>query len=125
MLQVAQRRGRTDGRSNRRLSLRKPKTASRSGRPAIHPGTILGDELTELGVTPTALARELGVPANRITQIVRGRRSISGDTALRLAHWLGTTPQFWLNLQMAYELRLAEQKSGQDIRRLPSRVAAE
>ena len=68
-------------------------------RPAIHPGEILGDELAELGVSPTELARQLGVPANRITQIVKGRRAITGDTALRLGHWFKTGAQFWLNLQ--------------------------
>ncbi|MGD0867463.1 MAG: HigA family addiction module antitoxin [Rhizomicrobium sp.] len=90
-------------------------------RPAIHPGEILGDELAELGVTPTALARQLGVPANRITQIVKGRRAITGDTALRLGHWFKTGAQFWLNLQTAYDLRLAAQLAGRAIERLPTR----
>jgi len=91
-------------------------------RPAIHPGEILADELSELGVTPTALAREIAVPANRISQIIRGRRNISGDTALRLGHWFGTSAQFWLNLQSAYEIRLAQEKAGEEISRLPVRA---
>ena len=68
-------------------------------RPAIHPGEILAEELEEIAVTPTELARQLRVPANRITQIVQGKRSITGDTALRLGHWFGMSAQFWLNLQ--------------------------
>jgi addiction module HigA family antidote len=90
-------------------------------RPPIHPGEILADELAELGVTPTELARQLKVPANRMTQIVRGKRAITGDTALRLGHWFGTGAQFWLNLQSSYELRLAATTSGADIARLPKR----
>jgi addiction module HigA family antidote len=70
-------------------------------RPAIHPGEILAADLTDLGVRPTELARQLKVPANRITQIIQGKRSIRGDTALRLGHWFGTTGQLWLNLQSA------------------------
>jgi addiction module HigA family antidote len=93
-------------------------------RPPIHPGEILAEELDEIGVTPTALSRQLAVPPNRITQIIQGRRSITGDTALRLAHWFGTSPQFWLNLQTAYDLRLAQRQVGAEIRRLPTREAA-
>ena len=81
------------------------------------------DELTEIGITPTALARQLKVPPNRITQIVQGKRAITGDTALRLAHWFGTSPQFWLNLQSSYEIRIAEKEAGALIRRLPTRAA--
>ncbi len=97
-------------------------------RPAIHPGEILADELAELGITPTELSRKLKVPANRLTQIIHGRRGISGDTALRLGHWFKTSAQFWLNLQAAYDIRIAEQKVGKEIARLPRRqdvVAAE
>jgi addiction module HigA family antidote len=93
-------------------------------RPAIHPGEILADELEEITVTPTELARQLRVPANRITQIVQGKRSITGDTALRLGHWFGTSAQFWLNLQSAYELRVAAQAAGAEIARLPKRKRA-
>jgi addiction module HigA family antidote len=88
-------------------------------RPAVHPGEILGDELTEIGVTPAALARELAVPPNRISQIIRGRRNISGDTALRLGHWFGMSAQFWLNLQSSYDIRVAQEKAGEEIARLP------
>ena len=68
-------------------------------RPPIHPGEILAEELAEIGVSASALAREIAVPANRISQIIHGRRAITGDTALRLGHWFGTSAQFWLNLQ--------------------------
>ena len=93
-------------------------------RPAIHPGEILRDELEELGITPTELARQIAVPPNRISQIIGGRRSISGDTALRLGHWFGNSPEFWLNLQSAYDLRIAAQAAGRHISRLPTRRAA-
>ena len=68
-------------------------------RTAIHPGEVLADELEEIGISPTELARQLAVPANRISQIVKGKRAITGDTALRLGHWFGMSSQFWLNLQ--------------------------
>jgi addiction module HigA family antidote len=90
-------------------------------RPPIHPGEILADELKEVGVTPTELARQLEVPPNRISEIIRGRRAISGDTALRLGHWFGTAPQFWINLQMSYDLRRAAEQAGQAIEKLPTR----
>jgi addiction module HigA family antidote len=92
-------------------------------RPAIHPGEILADELTELGVTPTELSRQINVPPNRVTQIIHGRRGITGDTALRLGHWFGTSAQFWLNLQSAYDIRVAEHKAGREIAQLPTRPA--
>lgn len=93
-------------------------------RPPIHPGEILADELQELDITPTELARQIDVPANRITQIIHGRRGITGDTALRLGHWCGTSGQFWLNLQSAYDIRLAQAKTGREIARLPVRAGA-
>jgi len=96
----------------------------RKGRPAIHPGEILGEELQELGITATELARQLAVPPNRITQIIQGRRSITGDTALRLAHWFGTDPQFWLNLQSSYEIDVAVELAGAEIKKLPTKAAA-
>lgn len=96
----------------------------RNLRPAIHPGEILADELQELGVTPTELARQLAVPTNRITQIIHGKRSITGDTALRLAHWFGTDPQFWLNLQTSYEIDMAVEQVGDEIKKLPTRAVA-
>ena len=91
-------------------------------RPAIHPGEILAEELAEVAVTPTELARQLRVPANRVTQIIQGKRAITGDTALRLGHWFGTSAQFWLNLQSAYDIRVAEKMAGAQIRRLPKRA---
>lgn len=90
-------------------------------RPAIYPGEILADELEEIGVSPTELARQLAVPANRISQIIQGKRAITGDTALRLGHWFGMSPQFWLNLQSAYDVRVAEKSVGAEIRKLPTR----
>src|ERR1700737_1068897 len=90
-------------------------------RPPIHPGEILAEELAETAVTPTELAQKLKVPANRITQIIQGKRAISGDTALRLGHWFGTSAQFWLNLQSAYDIRMAAQHAGAEIERLPMR----
>lgn len=90
-------------------------------RPAIHPGEILADELEELGVTPTELARQINVPANRVSQIINGKRAITGDTALRLGHWFRTSADFWLNLQVAHDLRLAEQAAGEEIDSLPVR----
>jgi addiction module HigA family antidote len=86
----------------------------------IHPGEHLAEELRELGLSAAAFSRQIGVPTNRITQIVNGRRAITGDTALRLAHFFGTSAAFWLNLQSLYELRLAERKSGKSIRAPPT-----
>ena len=90
-------------------------------RPPIHPGEILADELTDIGVTPTELARQIEVPPNRVTQIIHGRRGITGDTALRLAHWFGNSAEFWLHLQNAYDIRMAEKKAGREIAKLPVR----
>src|SRR3989441_7015283 len=87
---------------------------------AIHPGEHLAEELKELGMSAAELARQLDVPTNRVTEILNGRRAITGDTALRLAHFLGTTAEFWLNLQSLYEIRLAERKSGKSIKALPT-----
>ncbi|MBN9252219.1 MAG: addiction module antidote protein, HigA family [Mesorhizobium sp. 61-13] len=91
-------------------------------RRAVHPGKILADELEQLGVTPTELARLIDVPPNRITQIIHGHRGITGDTALRLGHWFGNSAEFWLNLQIAYDIRVANEKAGKDIARLPVRT---
>jgi len=90
------------------------------GRSAIHPGEHLAEQLEELGMSAAALARQLKVPTNRITEILNGRRAVTGDTALRLGHFFGTSPEFWLNLQKLYELRLAEQKVGESIKGLPT-----
>ncbi len=86
---------------------------------AIHPGEHLAEELRALEMSAAELARRLGVPTNRVTQILNGTRSITGDTALRLGHFFGTSAQFWLNLQGLYDLRIAEQKAGKSIRALP------
>ena len=87
----------------------------RNGMRPIHPGEILKDELDERGLSANALSKALGVPANRITAILRGQRSVTADTALRLARVFGTTPQFWLNMQQSYELRRAEIETGREI----------
>jgi addiction module HigA family antidote len=81
----------------------------------VHPGEILYDELTELGVSSAELARQINVPANRISQIISGKRSISADTALRLGKWFGTGPKLWLNLQQAYDLDVAELEIGPNL----------
>ena len=85
----------------------------------IHPGEHLAEELKELGMSAAELARNLDVPTNRITGILNGQRAITGDTALRLAHFFGTSAEFWLNLQSLYELRVAQKKAGRSIRALP------
>ncbi|MBW4617244.1 MAG: HigA family addiction module antidote protein [Desmonostoc vinosum HA7617-LM4] len=84
-------------------------------RPPIHPGEILADEIHELGMSASDLARVLHVPKNRITEIINGRRGITADTALRLGQYFGTGAEIWMNLQKNYELRLAEQASGKRI----------
>lgn len=87
---------------------------------AIHPGEHLAEELDALNMSAAELARQLKVPTNRVTEILNGQRAITGDTALRLAHFFGTSPEFWLNLQSLYELRLAEAKTGKAIKKLPT-----
>ena len=81
----------------------------------VHPGEILGGELAELGLSASDLARALDVPTNRVTAILNGQRGISADTALRLSRYFSTTPQFWLNLQKTFELRVAQTASGREI----------
>ena len=93
-------------------------------RPPIHPGEILGDELEEIGITATELARQLRVPQNRISQIIAGKRAITGDTALRLGHWFSNSAEFWLNLQAAFDLRVAAAAVGPEIEALPVRPPA-
>ncbi len=90
------------------------------GRSAIHPGEHLAEQLEELGLSAAELARQLKVPTNRITAILNGQRAITGDTALRLGHFFGTSAEFWMNLQKIYELRIAEQKTGNAIEGLPT-----
>ena len=87
---------------------------------AIHPGEHLAEELDALKMSAAELARRLRVPTNRVTEILHGQRAITGDTALRLAHFFGTSAEFWLNLQSLYELRVAEAKTGKAIKKLPT-----
>ena len=87
---------------------------------AIHPGERLAEELDALSMSAAELARRLKVPTNRVTEILNSQRAITGDTALRLAHFFGTSAEFWLNLQTLYELRLAEAKAGKAIKKLPT-----
>ena len=92
-------------------------------RTPVHPGVVLAGELAELGVSATELARQLGVPANRLSQIIAGKRGVTGDTALRLGHWFRVSAQFWLNLQTAYDLAVAEKEVGKVVGKLPRRAA--
>jgi antitoxin HigA-1 len=87
---------------------------------AIHPGEHLTEEMQALDMSADELARKINVPTNRVTQILNGTRSITGDTALRLAHFFGTSAQFWLNLQSLYDLRRAQRKAGKSIKSLPT-----
>ncbi len=89
-------------------------------RPAIHPGEQLAEELKALGMSAAELARQMQVPTNRVTEILNGQRALTGDTALRLGHFFGTSPEFWLNLQSLYELRLAEERVGKTVKNLPT-----
>ena len=93
--------------------------------PPIHPGEILREDvLKPLGLTAHGLARELRVPATRISEILHGRRAITADTALRLARYLGTSPQFWMNLQTSHDLKVTERSRGKQIRReVPARAS--
>jgi addiction module HigA family antidote len=87
---------------------------------AIHPGEHLAEELKALDMSAAELARQLDVPTNRVTQILNGTRAITGDTALRLAHFFGSSAEFWLNLESLYELWLAQEKAGKSIKALPT-----
>ena len=90
----------------------------------MHPGEVLAEELKELGVSASELARQLAVPSSRISRILQGKRPITGDTALRLGHWFDVSPQFWLNLQKSYELDVATARVGAEIKKLPTRAVA-
>ena len=87
---------------------------------AIHPGEHLAEELRAIDMSAAELARKIDVPTNRVTQIVNGTRAITGDTALRLAHFFGTSAEFWMNLQSLYDLRLAQEEAGKSIKALPT-----
>ena len=89
-------------------------------RTPIHPGKHLEIELTEIGISASELARQIKVPANRVTEIINGARAISADTAIRLGHWFGMSAEFWLNLQKLYELRMAENMLAGTIEKLPT-----
>ena len=89
-------------------------------REPIHPGETLREDLDALGMSAAELARRIEVPVNRITEILNGRRAVTGDTALRLGRFFGTSGEFWLNLQKLYELRRAESERGAEIGRLPT-----
>jgi addiction module HigA family antidote len=86
---------------------------------AIHPGEHLAEQLEELGLSAAELGRQLGVPTNRITAIINGQRAVTGDSALRLGHYFGVSPEFWLNLQANYDLRVAEAKIGKQLKSMP------
>ena len=90
-------------------------------RTPIHPGEHLKEALLETGLSAAELARQLDIPTNRITGILNGQRAVTADTALRLGHWFGTSPEFWLNLQSLYELRLAQREVGDRVKKLPKR----
>ncbi len=89
----------------------------------IHPGAILADELVELQMSPAELARELHVPSNRLYQLIAGKRAMTADTALRLEQWLGVEAAFWMNLQKTYELDIAAEQIGEEIKRTIHRHA--
>ena len=93
-------------------------------RTAIHPGEVLADDLEALEMSAAELSRQIKVPTNRITGILKGQRSVTGDTALRLGHFFGTSAEFWLNLQKLYELHQAEAKAGTEVKSLPKLAAA-
>ena len=90
---------------------------------AVHPGNVLKDELAELGITPTEFARQIEVPPGRISQIISGKRSVTGDTALRFGHWFDINPQFWINLQAQFDLAVADKEIGDSIRHLPTKAS--
>ena len=91
---------------------------------AVHPGDVLRYELEARGVSPASFARQIDVPANRISQILAGKRAVTGDSALRFGHWFGMDPQFWLYLQTQYELAVAERSVEQRYVPCPLRPAA-
>lgn len=92
--------------------------------PPVHPGENLKDELNELQMSANAFAKSLGVPANRITQILNGQRGVSADTALRLSRYFGTSPEFWMNLQQSYDLKIVQKKIGSEIERAVQPIPA-
>src|SRR5579872_1360812 len=103
------------------ITRRKEKTMART---PIHPGEILAEELQEIGLSAKKLADVIAVPPNRLYQVLAGKRNVTADTALRLAQYFGTSADFWMNLQSAYELDLARQQVGKAIQRIPKRSEA-
>ncbi len=99
------------------MKSKSPTITELPGFPPVHPGEILADELAARKLSASRLARELGVPANRLSEIIARRRAISADTALRLAAYLGTSARFWLNLQASYDLACARRDRGDKIAR--------
>ena len=85
----------------------------------VHPGVVLAGELEELGVSQAEFARGIGVPANRVSQIIAGKRSVTAETALRFGHWFGVEPVFWMNLQTQFDLAVADGEVGEVVRGLP------
>lgn len=96
----------------------------KNGMTPVHPGEVLRDELDELGMSAKGLAEALAVPANRISAILKGQRGVTADTALRLSRYLGTSPEFWLNLQKTYELHMARIEGGREIAKRVKRRSA-
>lgn len=90
-------------------------------RTPIHPGEILADELEEIDLKPSHLAKAIGVEANRVSQIINGKRAITADTSLRLGRYFGQSEDFWLDLQKQYELDLARQEIGEALSRITRR----
>ena len=98
---------------------------TQNGMRPVHPGEVLREELEALEMSAKAFALAMDVPGNRITAILNGQRGVTADTSLRLSRYLGTTPEFWLNLQKTFELRVAEMKTGKQIaQRVKPRPAA-
>lgn len=93
-------------------------------RTPIHPGEVLADELAETGLSAAALARLLGVPPNRVSQLIAGKRNLTADTALRLARYFGTSAEFWMNLQKMWELDVARSEAGGRFDAIPQRAVA-
>jgi len=99
-------------------------TTKRKTFPPVHPGAILAEDLEDAGISMNKLAQAIHVPMNRISGIVNGRRGITGDTALRLARYWGTTPEYWMNLQSHYELEIVKDAAGSEFSTIKPHSAA-
>jgi antitoxin HigA-1 len=91
-------------------------------RSAIHPGVLLKEDLADAGVSPSAFARDIGIAPARVARLLRGETAVDADMALRLAHWFGTDPRYWLNLQNIHDLRIAERRIGRAVRAMARRA---